>query len=220
MPRSRSAGKLSRFSSDASRSATACLALPNRSGGSAFGQAAASAKASTSRFWTSAGGGLGTLEHAAPERKMPRSATDRGTMIVLLPEGLGCTYNPGVQRWMPSAAGGCAGSGPGPRCRYRPFAFSQARLYSASSRQPLSMVSECPRPGNSLNSVTAGECRYALSALFTSTGGTVLSFSPETSSSGPRVPFDTLILVAEFGLKVAVAAWNSGRPGAGIAYLA
>src|SRR5712691_5149696 len=198
MPRSRSAGKLSRFSSDASRSATACLALPNRSGGSAFGQAAASAKASTSRFWTSAGGGLGTLEHAAPERKMPRSATDRGTMIVLLPGGFGCTYNPGVQRWMPSAAGGCAGSRPGPGCRYRPFAFSQARLYSAR----------------------AGECRYALSALFTSTGGTVLSFSPETSSSGPRVAFATLTLVAEFGLKVAVAAWNSGRPGAGIAYLA
>src|SRR5712691_7636034 len=102
----------------------------------------------------------------------------------------------------------------------RPFDLSQPRLYSASSRQPLSMVSECPRPGNSLNSVTAGELRYALSALFTSSGGTVLSFSPETSSSGPRVPFDTLTLVAEFGLKVAVAAWNSGRPGAGIAYLA
>src|SRR6266478_2238070 len=94
------------------------------------------------------------------------------------------------------------------RAGQRPFAFNQARLYWASSRHPLSMVSECPRPG------------YALSALFTSTGGTVLSFSPETSSSGPRLALATLTLVAEYGLRVAVAAWNSGRPGAGIAYFA
>src|SRR2546425_10193212 len=118
----------------------------------------------------------------------------------------GVVHTTQAPRQMRAAAGGCAPQMKG----QRPFALSHDRLYSASSRQPLSMVSECPRPGNSLNSVTAGELRYALSALFTSSGGTVLSFSPETSSSGPRVPFDTLTLVAEFGLKVAVAAWNSG----------
>ena len=38
-----------------------------------------------------------------------------------------------------------------------PFDFSHCRLYSASSRQPLSMVNEWPRLGNSLNSVIAGD---------------------------------------------------------------
>jgi len=33
------------------------------------------------------------------------------------------------------------------------------------------------------------------------------------------VALATLTLVAEYGLRVAVAAWNSGRPGAGMAYL-
>src|SRR5258706_9489831 len=99
-----------------------------------------------------------------------------------------------------------------------PLACSQARQYSASSRQPLSMVREWPRPANSLISVTAGEFRYALSVLLTSSGGTVLSSAPETSSRGPRVAFATLTFVAALGLKVAVATWNSGRAGAGIAY--
>src|SRR5438093_11947527 len=89
---------------------------------------------------------------------------------------------------------------------YNPLACSQARLYSASSRHPLSMVSEWPRPANSLSSVTAGDLRYALSVLLTSTGGTVWSLSPETSSSGPRLAFATLTLVADLGLRVAVAA--------------
>ena len=35
--------------------------------------------------------------------------------------------------------------------------FSQARLYSASSCQPLSITREWPRPANSLYSVTACE---------------------------------------------------------------
>src|SRR5215216_1526241 len=91
-------------------------------------------------------------------------------------------------------------------------------MYSASSRHPLSMVSECPRPGNSLSSVTAGDLRYALSVLLTNTGGTVLSSALEISNNGPRLAFATLTFVADLGLKVAVAAWNSGRPGAGMAY--
>src|SRR5439155_12628674 len=63
-----------------------------------------------------------------------------------------------------------------------------------------------------------GDARYVFSVLFTITGGPVLSFSPEMSKSGPRFGFATFTLVAEFGLKFAVAAWNRGRPGAGIAY--
>ncbi|MGZ6126347.1 MAG: hypothetical protein ACXWLR_15370 [Myxococcales bacterium] len=46
------------------------------------------------------------------------------------------------------------------------------------------------------------------------------SFSPATSSSGPRVGFAELTAVAAFGFRVAVAAWKSGLPGAGIAYFA
>ncbi len=101
-----------------------------------------------------------------------------------------------------------------------PFTFNQFKIYSANSCHPLSMVNEWPRLGNSLYSVTAGDLPYAFSALRTSTGGTVLSFKPEMSNSGPRFAFVKLTFVAELGLKVAVAAWNSGRPGAGIAYIA
>ncbi|MEH2267037.1 MAG: hypothetical protein V7K68_01160 [Nostoc sp.] len=59
-----------------------------------------------------------------------------------------------------------------------------------------------------------------MSVLLIITVGAVLSFAPAISSNGPRVAFVTFTLVAEFGLRVAVAAWNSGRPGAGIAYFA
>src|SRR4051794_35972188 len=52
------------------------------------------------------------------------------------------------------------------------------------------------------------------------TVGAVLSWAPAISNSGPRRALATLTMVAEFGFKVAVAAWNSGRPGAGMAYLA
>src|SRR5207237_7403083 len=45
------------------------------------------------------------------------------------------------------------------RGSHSPFCFSQPRLYSAISRQPLSMVSEWPRPANSFSSVTAGDSR-------------------------------------------------------------
>ena len=72
------------------------------------------------------------------------------------------------------------------------LACSQLRQYSATCRHPLSMVSEWPRPANSLNSVTAGDLPYTLSALRTRTGGTVLSSAPETSSKGPRVAFATI----------------------------
>src|SRR5438067_954450 len=64
-----------------------CAAM-NATKGSASGQAAAFAKASTSRFCASAGGGLGTLEHAAPNSRPPTSTADRTTMAFLLPQAL------------------------------------------------------------------------------------------------------------------------------------
>src|SRR3954471_22468191 len=42
--------------------------------------------------------------------------------------------------------------------------------------------------------------------------GTVLSFSPEMSSSGPRSGFLLLTFASVHGLRLAVAAWNSGAP--------
>ena len=45
--------------------------------------------------------------------------------------------------------------------------------------------------------------------------GTVWSFSPEMISSGPRSGFLVLTLTSVHGLRLAVAAWNSGTPGAG-----
>src|SRR5258706_9083212 len=100
-----------------------------------------------------------------------------------------------------------------------PFDFNQVRQYSAISFHPLSIVNEWPRFENSLYSATAFEFLYFLSVLFTITGGTVWSSEPEISSKGPRMAFPTLTLVAELGLNIAVAAWNIGRPGPGMAYI-
>src|SRR5258708_17438200 len=47
--------------------------------------------------------------------------------------------------------------------------------------------------------------------------GTVLSFSPEMISSGPRSGFSLSTFASVHGLKLAVAAWNSGTPDAGTA---
>jgi hypothetical protein len=48
--------------------------------------------------------------------------------------------------------------------------------------------------------------------------GTVWSFSPETISNGPRSGFSVSTLASVQGLRLAVAAWNSGAPEAGTAY--
>src|SRR2546425_182446 len=73
--------------------------------GSASGHAAAWANASTSRFWASAGGGLGTLEHAAPTSRTPESSTDRAAMG--LPPGLVLwLYIQPSNQEMPAASGG------------------------------------------------------------------------------------------------------------------
>ena len=47
--------------------------------------------------------------------------------------------------------------------------------------------------------------------------GTVWSFSPEISRSGPRSGFSVSTFASVHGLKLAVAAWKSGAPGAGTA---
>src|ERR1700733_67829 len=51
------------------------------------------------------------------------------------------------------------------------------------------MVSECPRPGKSIRSLTAWEWRYCLSVDLVMASGTVWSWPPITSSSGPRSSF-------------------------------
>src|ERR1700674_1483007 len=50
--------------------------------------------------------------------------------------------------------------------------------------------------------------------------GTVLSFSPEIIRSGPRAGFSVSTLSSVHGLMFAAAAWNSGAPEAGTAYVA
>ena len=92
-----------------------------------------------------------------------------------------------------------------------------ARAVSATSRQPLSMTSACPRFGISMISVTLSFrfcCLYEASAM---AHGTVLSFSPEMISSGPRSGFSVSTFASVHGLRLAAAAWNSGSPGAGTA---
>jgi hypothetical protein len=47
--------------------------------------------------------------------------------------------------------------------------------------------------------------------------GTVLSFSPEMISSGPRSGFFVSTFASVHGLRLAVAAWKRGAPDAGTA---
>ena len=49
--------------------------------------------------------------------------------------------------------------------------------------------------------------------------GTVWSLPPMVSSSGPRSSLFVSTLVSACGLKLALAAWNSGRAGEGIVHL-
>jgi hypothetical protein len=88
---------------------------------------------------------------------------------------------------------------------------------SATSRQPLSIVSACPRPGISTISVTLLLRFCFLYDALAMAQGTVLSFSPLTMSSGPRFGFLLSTLASVHGFRFAVAAWKSGRPEAGTA---
>ena len=82
------------------------------------------------------------------------------------------------------------------------------------------MVSEWPRSANAANSVTASECRYCRYVALVTASGTVWSCPPVMSSSGPRLLLFTSTAAGECGAKLAVAASNSGLPGAGIAHRA
>src|SRR5205085_7871510 len=64
-------------------------------------------------------------------------------------------------------------------------------------------------------SVIPGFRRCFLNEAFAIAQGTVWSFSPETISSGPRSGFLLSTLASVHGFRLAVAAWNSGAPGAG-----
>ncbi len=89
---------------------------------------------------------------------------------------------------------------------------------SATSRQPESIVSAWPRPLISMISVTASLlCSCFLKDALVIAHGTVWSFSPEMSSSGPRSGFSVSTLTSVHGLKLAVAPWKSGLPAAGTA---
>src|SRR4029079_267416 len=67
--------------------------------------------------------------------------------------------------------------------------FTNASAVSATSRQPLSIVSECPLPGVSTISVAAPLRFCFLKLALAIDHGTVWSFSPEMISSGPRLGF-------------------------------
>ena len=84
---------------------------------------------------------------------------------------------------------------------------------SATSRQPLSIVSAWPRPGISTISVTPLLRFWRLKDALAIAHGTVWSFSPEMMSNGPRSAFLVLTFTSVHGFRFAVAAWNSGAPG-------
>src|SRR5207244_2161686 len=67
--------------------------------------------------------------------------------------------------------------------------LTNSSALSATSRQPLSITSACPRFGISAISVTPLLRSCRLNDAFAIAHGTVLSFSPEMISSGPRSGF-------------------------------
>jgi hypothetical protein len=68
----------------------------------------------------------------------------------------------------------------------RPKRCTNARAVSATSRQPLSIVSACPRLGISTISATPSLRSCFLYEALAIAGGTVCSFSPEMIRRGPR----------------------------------
>src|SRR5262249_28676070 len=104
-----------------------------------------------------------------------------------------------------------ARAGYGRRC------LSQSSAACAPSRQPWSTVSEWRRSGSSRRSVIAGDLWYSLRVAWLTAGGTVWSRPPAVTSSGPRVLLPVSTWAGERGVKVAVAASNSGLPGDGMA---
>ena len=95
-----------------------------------------------------------------------------------------------------------------------PKRLTKSRAFSATSRQPWSIVSEWPRLGISTCSVTPGLWLCFLKAALLIAGGTAWSSSPVKIKSGPRSGFLVSALVSAPGLKLANAAWKIGLPGA------
>src|SRR5215472_6300461 len=93
--------------------------------------------------------------------------------------------------------------------------LTNSSAFWATSRQPASMVSECPRPGILTISVTPLLRFCFLYAAFAIAQGTVWSESAETISIGPRSGFVELTFASVHGFKFAEAAWNSGSPAPG-----
>src|SRR5205085_5976608 len=94
---------------------------------------------------------------------------------------------------------------------------TKLRALSATSRQPPSMTSACPRLGISTISVTPSLRFCLLYEAFAIAQGTVWSLSPEMISSGPRSGFLLSTFASVQGLRLAVAAWKRGTPDAGTA---
>jgi hypothetical protein len=79
------------------------------------------------------------------------------------------------------------------------------------------MVSEWPRLGIFTISVTPGLRLCFLREALAMAQGTVWSRSPSMMRSGPRSGFLVFTLALVQGLRLAVAAWNSGTPEPGTA---
>src|SRR5205814_8264857 len=77
---------------------------------------------------------------------------------------------------------------------------------SATSPQPLSIVNACPRIGISTIFVTPSLCSCCLKDACAIAHGTVLSFSPEIMSSGPRCAFFVSTFASVHGFRLAAAA--------------
>ena len=89
---------------------------------------------------------------------------------------------------------------------------------SATFFQPWSMVSAWPRSLSFTISVTESLLRRSrLNDELQIAHGTVWSSAPATMSNGPRSGFLVLTFTSVHGLRLAVAAWNSGSPAAGTA---
>src|SRR5206468_98137 len=99
----------------------------------------------------------------------------------------------------------CRVTAAGLRAPQRPLLLSHVSDAFATSFHPLSTVSEWPRSGNTLYSVTLGDLRYSLYADRDTTSGTVWSLPPPVISSGPRAAF-VFTFAGVFGKKFASAA--------------
>ena len=86
-----------------------------------------------------------------------------------------------------------------------------ARAVSATSRQPLSMVSAWPRPGIWTISVTPSFRFWRLNEALAIAQGTVWSSSPETMRSGPRSGFLLSTFASVHGLRFAVGRLEERR---------